>query len=270
MIPTMPSQLTSAAHVSRGKRIQYPTNRLLSALPADEFRRLAPYLTETPLAFRQSLSTAGRPITQVCFPDSGVCSVMSVMRNGAAAEVGTVGNEGVTGLALFYGDTTEPSETLVQVPGTGRLLPAEIFQQELARHAVFHRLIAHYAHALTVQVMQSAACNALHPVEQRACKWMLMTHDRVFTNEFKLTHEFLGMMLGVTRPTLTGVAQKLQETGMITYRHGRVTVLDRRRLEEGSCECYAIVSAYFNAFLDRLSRVSPHVGTARYARRRLP
>jgi CRP-like cAMP-binding protein len=243
----------NTAHISRGKTIQYPQNRILSALPAEELRRLAPHLTEKPLTFKQSLSKADQPITQVCFPDSGVCSVMSVMRGGAAAEVGTVGNEGVTGLALFYGDASEPSDSLIQVPGKGRLLPADVFQQELARHAIFHRLIAHYAHALTVQVMQSAACNALHPVEQRACKWMLMTHDRVFTNEFKLTHEFLGMMLGVSRPTVTVVARKLQQAGLIAYRHGKVTVLDRQKLEAGSCECYGIVSSYFNVFLKRLS-----------------
>src|ERR1051326_3304465 len=135
-------------HVSRGKTIQYSQNRILSALPPDELRRLAPHLTEQPLAFKRSLSKAHQPITHVCFPDSGMCSVMSVMRNGAAAEVGTVGNEGVTGLALFYGDASEPSESLIQVPGKGRLLPGDVFQQELARHAVFHRLIAHYAHAV--------------------------------------------------------------------------------------------------------------------------
>jgi CRP-like cAMP-binding protein len=243
----------NTAHVSRGKTIQYSQNRILSALPPEELRRLAPHLTEKPLTFKQSLSKADQPITQVCFPDSGVCSVMSVMRAGAAAEVGTVGNEGVTGLALFYGDASEPSESLIQVPGKGRLLPAQVFQQELARHAIFHRLVAHYAHALMVQVMQSAACNALHPVEQRACKWMLMTHDRVFTNEFKLTHEFLGMMLGVSRPTVSVIARKLQGAGLIVYRHGNVTVLDRQKLEAGSCECYGIVSSYFNMFLKRLS-----------------
>jgi CRP-like cAMP-binding protein len=247
----------SPAHVSRGKTIQYAQNRILSALPAEDFRRLAPHLTEKPLTFKQSLSKPNRPIPHVCFPDSGVCSVMSVMRSGAAAEVGTVGNEGVTGLALFYGDTSEPSESMIQVPGRGRLLPADIFQQELARHGNFHRLVGHYAHALTVQVMQSAACNALHPVEQRACKWMLMTHDRVFTDEFKLTHEFLGLMLGVSRPTLSVVAQKLQQKGLITYRHGNVRVLDRRKLEAGACECYGIVSSYFNKFLKRLSAGAP-------------
>jgi CRP-like cAMP-binding protein len=243
-----------AAHLSQGTTIQYRQNRILSALPPEEFRRLAPHLTEKVLTFKQSLSKVHQPIRQVCFPDSGVCSVMSVMLDGTTAEVSTVGNEGVTGLALFYGDLSEPVESMIQVPGKGRLLPADVFQQELARHAVFHRLIAHYAHALTVQVMQSAACNALHSLEKRACKWILMTHDRVFTNEFKLTHEFLGLMLGVSRPSVTVVAKHLQDKGLITYRRGNVTVLDRRKLEASSCECYAIVSKYFNEFLSHLAR----------------
>lgn len=129
----MPRHASSqTAHVSRGKTIQYLQNRILSALPLEEFQRLSPHLTKRPLKFRQSLSKPSAPITQVCFRDSGVCSVMSVMRSGAAAEVGTVGNEGVTGLALFYGDTSEPTESIIQVPGVGRLLPADVFQQELA------------------------------------------------------------------------------------------------------------------------------------------
>ena len=251
----MPSQQKPrTAHVSRGKTIQHPHNRILAALPPDEFGRLAPHLTEAPLTFKQNLSKGDRPIRQVCFPDSGVCSVMSVMQSGKTAEVGTVGNEGVTGLALFFGDVSEPSESMIQVPGTGRLLSADVFTRELARHGALHRLIGRYAHAFTVQLMQSAACNALHPIEQRACKWMLMTHDRVFSDEFKLTHEFLGMMLGASRPHVTIVARKLQHAGLIAYRHGQVTVRDRRRLEAGSCECYGIVSNYFNSFLRRLAR----------------
>jgi CRP-like cAMP-binding protein len=244
----------SGAHVSQHRTIQFSANRILAALPPEEFQRLAPHLVETPLTFKLSLSKPDQPIRQVCFPDSGVCSVMSIMLSGAAAEVGTVGNEGVTGLALFYGDETEPSESMIQVPGKGRLLPAHVFQEELMRHGLFHRLIGHYAHALTVQIMQSAACNALHSLEQRACKWMLMTHDRVFTDEFTLTHEFLSMMLGVTRPSVTIVAGQLQQAGLITYRHGHVTVLDRSGLEAGSCECYGIVSKYFDRFLQRLAR----------------
>ena len=195
-----PTPKPDSRHVSRGATIQYPGNRILAALPDNEFRRLAPHLTLVPLTYKLSMSKPGRPIRQVCFPDSGVCSVMSVMQSGAAAEVGTVGNEGVTGLALFFGDASEPSESLIQVPGSGRMLPAEIFQRELAQSSSFHRFIGHYAHALTVQIMQSAACNALHSIDKRACKWMLMTHDRVFADTFRLTHEFLAMMLGASRP----------------------------------------------------------------------
>jgi CRP-like cAMP-binding protein len=228
-------------------------NRILAALPRNELQRLAPHLTETPLAFKQSLSKPDRPITQVCFPDVGVCSVMSVMQSGATAEVGTIGNEGMTGLALFYGDVTEPSESIVQVPGMGRVMPSEVFQAEMARKETLHALIRHYAHALLVQLMQSAACNALHCVEERTCKWLLMTHDRVEGDEFKLTHEFLGLMLGVRRSSVTLVAHQLQHAGMINYRSGVVTVLDRKGLEDTSCECYAVVRAYFDRFFERLA-----------------
>lgn len=228
-------------------------NRILSALPSDELHRVTPHLVETPLTFKQSLFKAEQPITQVCFPDIGVCSVMSVMESGATAEVGTIGNEGMAGLALFYGDETEPSESIVQVPGVGRMMPADVFQAEMARQGTLYMLIRHYAHALVVQLMQSAACNALHGVEERTCKWLLMTHDRVEGDQFKLTHEFLGLMLGVRRSSVTLVAHQLQRAGLINYRLGVVTVLDRKGLEEASCECYAVVRAYFDKFLARLA-----------------
>jgi CRP-like cAMP-binding protein len=177
---------------------------------------------------------------------------MAVMRSGAAAEVGTIGNEGMTGLALFYGDVTEPSEFIVQVPGSGRIMPAGVFLDEMARNGALRALINHYAHALLVQVMQSAACNALHTVEERACKWLLMTHDRVDGDEFKLTHEFLGLMLGVRRSSVTLIAHQLQRAGIIRYRRGVVTVLDRQALEETSCECYQVIRTYFDRFLKQL------------------
>ena len=251
---TLPVAKATDQHVSGGRIFQHAGNRILSALPPAEFERLLPHLTDTPLKFKMPLHEPCRPITAVCFPDSGVCSVLTVMQNGMSAEVATVGNEGMTGIALFFGDLDEPSQSLVQVPGAGRLLPARIFQEELARKSALHRLVAHYAHALVVQLMQSAACNALHSVDQRTCKWILMTHDRVFSNHFTLTHEFLGLMLGVSRPTLSEVAGRLQRAGVITYRHGRVTVLDRVALEDRSCECYAIVARYFDGFLRRLRR----------------
>jgi CRP-like cAMP-binding protein len=223
------------------------------ALPSEEFQRIAPHLTETPLTFKQALFKADHPITHVCFPDIGVCSVMSVMQSGATAEVGTIGNEGMTGLALFYGDVTEPSESIVQVPGVGRMMSADVFQAEMARKGTLYTLIRHYAHAFLVQLMQSAACNALHCVEERTCKWLLMTHDRVIGDEFNLTQEFLGLMLGVRRSSVTLVAHQLQRAGMIDYRLGKVTVLDRKGLEDTACECYAVTRAYFDRFLERLS-----------------
>ena len=248
----MTSRRRLAATLSKDG-FQAGENRILAALPPHELQRIAPHLTETPLAFKQSLSKADRPITQVCFPDVGVCSVMSVMQSGETAEVGTIGNEGMTGLALFYGDLTDPSESMVQVPGVGRIMPAEVFQAEMARKETLFTLISHYAHALLVQLMQSAACNALHCVQERTCKWLLMTHDRVEGDEFKLTHEFLGLMLGVRRSSVTLVAHQLQRAGMINYRLGVVTILDRKGLEETSCECYAVVRAYFDKFLARLA-----------------
>jgi CRP-like cAMP-binding protein len=248
-----PTLKPGGVHVSRGRTIQHPENRILSALPADQMRRLAPHLTETPLTFKRSLCKPGQPITEVCFPDSGVCSVMAVTLSGAAAEVGTVGNEGVTGLALFFGEESESTESLIQVPGSGRMMPAKVFRHELARNVLFHRFIGYYAHALMIQIMQSAACNALHTMEQRACKWMLMTHDRVFTDTFRLTHEFLALMLGATRPSVTVVAQQLQKAGLIKYHRGEVTVLNRPQLEATSCECYQIVKNHFDALLERLA-----------------
>jgi CRP-like cAMP-binding protein len=239
-------------HVSLGRTIQYKANRILAALPPEDFERLAPHLTPTRLTYKRSLSKGNESIKQVCFPDSGVCSVVATTTTGASAEVGTIGNEGVTGVALFFGDTSEPSDSMIQVPGHGRMLPASVFQRELACRGALHRLIGHYAHALMIQIMQSAACNALHTIERRICKWLLMTHDRVFTNEFTLTQEFLGLMLGSSRPTVTTVAKQLQREGLIDYRRGQVTVLDRKRLEAGACECYIVVSRVFDAFLERL------------------
>ncbi|MEO8681739.1 MAG: Crp/Fnr family transcriptional regulator [Vicinamibacterales bacterium] len=250
-MPTKP--IPADTHRSAGDTIQYAKNRILAALPPEELCRLVPHLVATPLDYKRIVSQAGLPITYVCFPDSGVCSVMSVMRSGAAAEVATVGNEGVTGVALFYGDTTEPSESIIQVPGAGHLLPAEVFQDELARHGHFHRFIGRYAHALTIQIMQSAGCNALHSIEQRACKWLLTTHDRVFTDQFRLTQEFLAMMLGATRQSVTRVAHELQDAGLISYHRGQVTVRNRAGLEAGSCECYGLVRDYFDQFLKSLS-----------------
>jgi len=241
---------------SRDATSQVSGNRILSALSPDDYERLAPHLVETPLLLKQALISAGRPIRDVCFPDSGVCSVLSVMRNGEVAEVCAVGNEGFTGVALFFGETTQPGECMVQVPGKGRLLPASVFRSEIARQGMLHALAGHYVHAAMLDVMQLAACNQLHSLHERASRWLLMTHDRALTDEFQLTHEFLGLMLGVRRASVTLVALELQRAGLIAYRRGRVTILDRKKLEAVSCECYAVTRDNFDRFLGRLSGMS--------------
>jgi CRP-like cAMP-binding protein len=255
MSPARTQAKSSGSHTSGGRTVQFRENRILTALPPEDLGRLTPHLIEMALGYKKSLSKARAPIREVCFPDSGVCSVMSVMRNGACAEIGTVGNEGVTGIALFFGDATEPSESLIQVPGRGRMLPADVFQRELARHGALYRLIGRYAHALMIQIMQTAACNALHPLEKRAAKWLLMTHDRVYSPEFTLTHEFFGLMLGASRPTVSIVAEQLHKAGYIEYHRGTVRILDREGLEASACECYAIVKGIFDKFLKDLDTV---------------
>ena|SRR2546425_2727578 len=224
---------------------QYSTNRLLAALPADDLARLAPHLHDIPLELGRALFKADQPIEHICFPDAGVCSLIAVMGNGATAEVGTIGNEGMTGLAHF-GETTEPKNAVVQVPGHGRILAAEVFEEEMARRGMLHRLIGYYAHTRMIQVMQSAACNQLHSLEQRACRWLLMTHDRVQGDTFRLTHELWGLMLGVRRSSVTSIARKLQRVGSIEYRHGSIIIRDRARLESKACECYRMVRDYFD------------------------
>jgi CRP-like cAMP-binding protein len=224
---------------------QFPGNRLLAALPADSLARLSPHLTEITLELGHSLFKADQPIRHVCFPDSGVCSVMTTLRNGTTIEVSTVGNEGMIGLALYFGETTELNDAIVQVAGHGRILAAETFEQEMASRGIFHRLIGLYAHTRMIQVVQSVACNQLHTVEQRVCRWLLMTHDRVQGDTFKLTHELFGLMLGVRRSSVTSIASKLQRAGSIEYRHGSITIKNRARLESASCECYQVSRNYF-------------------------
>jgi CRP-like cAMP-binding protein len=225
----------------------------LAALPAEDFARIAPHLNEIPLELETRIFKADEPIRHVCFPDSGVCSLMAVMRSGNSVEVATIGNEGMTGLAVYFGDATEPHTTMVQVPGRGRILAVEKFDEEMARQGMFHRLIGYYAHSQMLQVMQAAACNQLHSLEQRACRWLLTTHDRVQGDTFKLTHELWGLMLGVRRSSVTSIASKLQRAGSIEYRHGSVVVTDRARLESRACECYRAVKNHFEQPFQKLA-----------------
>jgi CRP-like cAMP-binding protein len=216
-------------------------------LPDEDFRRLLPHLQTVPLTNKQTLLKRGAPIDHVYFPNGGVCSVTAMMKNGAAVEVATVGDEGMVGIGAFFGGDAMAGESMVQVPDTNaERLPIEAFRNELDRHGALHAAISRYAQGAMALMMQSTGCMALHQVQERCCRWLLMTHDRVKADQFVLSHEFLAMMLGSARPTVTAVARSLQEAGLVRYTHARMTIVDRAGLEAASCECYATVKAEFD------------------------
>jgi CRP-like cAMP-binding protein len=235
--------------VPRRKAAEPPANRLLGLLPPTDYERLRPHLRRVPLAYRESLYRARKPIGFVYFIETGVGSLVNTMTNGEAAEVGTIGNEGVVGLPLLLGDNRAPTSVYVQVPGIGLRMKAALFEKELARSASLRKVMLHYAHAFFNQVAQSAACNQFHKIEQRCCRWLLMTHDRMQSDQFLLTQEFLAMMLGVQRTGVTAAAGALQRAGLIRYTRGNVTIIDRRGLERRSCECYGVSKREFDRLL---------------------
>jgi CRP-like cAMP-binding protein len=225
------------------------TNRLLSLLSDDDYERLRPHLSPVVFDYRKSLYEASRPIEHVYFPIDGVASLVITTVEGASAEVGTIGSEGMVGLPVCLGDRDAPSSVYVQVPGTALGMDARLFRGELDRSRTLNLIMLRYAHAFFNQVAQSAACAHLHRVEQRCCRWLLMTRDRMPSGDFLLTQEFLGMMLGVRRTTVTDVMGGLQRAGLIRYRRGHVTILDHEALQQRACECYAISKLEFDRLL---------------------
>jgi CRP-like cAMP-binding protein len=216
------------------------TNHLLSALPAEDLQRLRRSLEIVPLPVKQFLHRPGERIDYVFFPGGGFCSELALLENGAMIEVATIGREGMVGLAAASDGSVAHSVAMVQAATeTCYRLPASDYRAEMDRGGAFHALLTRYMNAHVGAIMQSTACNAVHTVEQRLARWLLMAHDRIECSEFFLTQEFIAMMLGVARPTVTIVAGTLQKAGLITYRRGRIAILDRDRLESASCECYA-------------------------------
>jgi CRP-like cAMP-binding protein len=225
-----------------------PKNRLLAALPDDDFRRLLPYLTTVPTRVKQVLQKNGEPLHTVYFLNGGVASITTILSDGTTVEAATIGDEGMLGIEAFLGaDAIAPGETLIQVPDTSaESMNVEDFRREVAKPGAFHDLVGRYMQVVIAHMMQTTACNVLHQVKQRCARWLLMTHDRMHERDFHLSHEFLAVMLGVQRPTVSAVAGTLQEAGLIHYTHGRVTVRDRKGLEAASCECYPIIRAHFD------------------------
>ncbi len=226
-----------------------PRNQLLRALPAADFQRLVPDLQTIPLRAKYVFNRPGDRLEYVHFPNGGVISVTIVLSEGMTVETATVGVEGMLGIEAFLQkDPVVPGETMVQVPGvSAERLSVEAFRRELARQGALFDLVGRYLQTTIAQMMQSAACNAQHNIHERCCRWLLLAHDRVGKNEFDLSHEFLAAMLGVRRQSVTVVAGTLQTAGLLSYKYGRVTILNREGLEAGSCECYAVIKRQFEA-----------------------
>jgi CRP-like cAMP-binding protein len=242
-VPSEPSRQRVRPPPADGR----PKNQLLAALPAAAFRQLTPHLKTIPVRARQILHKNGEPITSVYFPNGGVASITTVLLDGTMVEAATVGDEGMLGIEAFLNpDAVSPGETLIQVPDTSaEVMSVANFRELAAERGAFRDLMGRYTETVIAQMMQSTACNALHPVHQRCARWLLMTHDRMHEQDFHLSHEFLAIMLGVQRPTVSVVAGTLQEAGLIRYTHGHVTVTNRKGLEKAACECYAIIRERF-------------------------
>jgi CRP-like cAMP-binding protein len=218
-------------------------NLLLAALPEVDRDRLLPTLDVVKLNLKELLHKSGEPIEFVYFPGGGFCSIVTVLQDGSMVEVATVGREGMVGGMAAVDGNPALSATLVQgATDICYRMSQEAFRLEMDRRGAFYALLTHYAQALVGVIMQSTACNAVHTVEQRLARWLLMAYDRMGTDEFPLTQEFVAMMLGANRPTVTVVAGTLQKAGLITYHRGRVTILDREKLESASCECYRVAT----------------------------
>jgi CRP-like cAMP-binding protein len=227
-------------------------NHLLAALPAAEFEPLAALLERVPLALGEVLYEPGEQLQHAYFPTTAIVSLHYVMASGASAESAGVGNEGIVGIALFMGGNTTPSSAVVQTAGHAYRLERSKLLQEFNRAGAMQRLLLRYTQALITQMMQAAACNRHHSIEQQLCRWLLLTLDRLPSNELVMTQELVASMLGVRREGITEAAGKLQRAGLISYRRGHIAVLDRAGLERHACECYAVVKK-------ELSRLLPDV-----------
>jgi CRP-like cAMP-binding protein len=222
-----------------------PGNRLLARLPLDDYQRLLPRLQLVPLELKCVLYQARSPIDYAYFPSRGVVSALTVMEDGRAIEVATIGDEGMVGLPLLVGTTTAGNRMMVQVAGEALRLSAKALKEEASQDSPLRRLLVLYHAAFSIQTSQAVACNGLHALRQRCCRWLLMTQDRSHSQVFTMTHEFLAQMLGVRRSSVSEVLEPLQEEGLIRYDRGKCTVLDRKGLMAGSCECYRRINQEF-------------------------
>jgi CRP-like cAMP-binding protein len=239
---TMPKLPAAAAH----NPLQ---NHLLSALPAEDFERLAPHLEGVSMPLGEALYEPGTQLRHAYFPTTSIVSLHYVTESGASAETAGVGNEGVVGVSLFMGGDSTPSSAVVQTAGYGYRLDRHVLKAEFDRAGALQRLLLRYTQALMTQMAQTAVCNRHHSLEQQLCRWLLLTLDRLPTQELTMTQELVAGMLGVRREGVTEAAGKLQRAGLISYRRGHISVLDRKGLEAQTCECYGVVKKEMDRLL---------------------
>lgn len=224
-------------------------NRILHLLPHDDAARVMAQTEQVTLERDFVFARPGRPITRVYFPLTLVGSHLAAADDGDVLEVGTVGNEGVVGIPVFLGADTVPDEYVCQIPGDALVMRAENFRAEIDRSPALRKVLGRYTQSYMSLVAQTAVCNGVHSVEERTARWLLMTHDRVGSDVFSLTQEYLAMMLNVRRAGVSVVAGTIQRAGFITYHRGTITILDREGLESASCDCYQIVRNEFDRLL---------------------
>jgi CRP-like cAMP-binding protein len=226
-------------------------NRLLAALSPAERERIYPHLDLVSMPLGKVLYGSGDVLRQVYFPTDSIVSLLYVLLNGASAEISVVGNEGLIGIALFMGGETTPSRAIVQSAGHAYQLIAEQFKDEFHRNGSLRLLLLRYTQALLTQMAQTAVCNRHHSVDEQLCRWLLLSLDRLSSNQLTMTQELIANMLGVRRERVTEAAGKLERLGVIRYTRGHITVLDRPKLEQLSCECYAVVKKETDRLLPR-------------------
>lgn len=228
-------------------------NHLLGALSGMDWARVSAHLALVEMPLGQVVYESGDQLHHVYFPTTSIVSLLYVMENGASAEIAIVGNEGLIGVALFMGGETTPSRAVVQSAGWAFRLDARILKEEFGRAGPVQRLFLRYTQALITQMAQTAVCNRHHSIDQQLCRWLLLSMDRLPSNELKMTQELIANMLGVRRAGVTEAAMKLQNAGLIRYNYGQIEVLDRLGLEKRVCECYDVVRREFDRLLPDLT-----------------
>jgi CRP-like cAMP-binding protein len=226
-------------------------NHILEALPDEERARLFPHLTLIHMPLGMVLYESGDKLRHIYFPTDSIVSLLYVMQDGASAEIAVVGNEGAVGVSLFMGGESTPSRAIVQSAGSAFLMSGKLLKEEFKRHGQMLFVLLRYTQSLITQMSQTAVCNRHHSLHQQLCRWLLLSLDRLPSDQLKMTQELIANMLGVRREGVTQAAGKLQKAGVIRYVRGKITVIDRPKLEEMCCECYAVVKAETDRLLPR-------------------